>query len=612
VILTTLEKEEGLVTATSPTSGQYQIAMGFGCPDTAACDSQYYGFYNQVYKAAWQFAEYTKEPSIWRYKVGAVAIQYSPNASCGSSTVQITNQATANLYNYTPYQPNAAALANLYGTGNSCSSYGNRNFWTTYSDWFGSPTGAPIGALDGATASVSATAATLDVRGWTFDSVEPAAQTFADVYVTDPKGVQTGHRLTADQVRTDVGTAYPGAGNNHGYSASLSVTQPGTYQVCVYGIGAALPAGSGQNTLLKCQNVVVPGGPPTGSLDSVALVNSSSALAIQVGGWTLDPSTPTISTFADVYITAPNGVQSGHRMTASGTRSDVANNYPGAGAAHGFSGTYTVTQTGVYQVCVFSIGAAVFNVGNNPLLGCKSVTVAPGAYPIGSLDSAKIVQTSSAATLDVSGWTLDTGLPTTPTYADIYVTTPAGVMTGYHTLSSGSRPDVARVFTNAGANHGYTASIPVTQLGTYRVCVFAIGIYALSVGKNTLLSCQSVTVAAASPIGSLDSVRLNATTSGETLSISGWALDPGLPTSPTYADVYVTSPSGQQLGHRLAASYVRADVGKVFPGTGVSHGFSTEETVTQRGTYQVCAFSIGTAYFDVGHNTLLRCVSVVY
>ena len=51
----------------------------------------------------------------------------------------LANAATAALYYYTPYQPNAAALANLYGTGDSCSAYGNRNFWRLYRDWFGDP-----------------------------------------------------------------------------------------------------------------------------------------------------------------------------------------------------------------------------------------------------------------------------------------------------------------------------------------------------------------------------------------------------------------------------------------------------------------------------------------
>lgn len=140
-IIVLLEKEQGLVTDTYPDSGQYRSATGFGCPDTAACDSQYYGFFNQVYNAALQFKRYAANPTGWNHVAGRVnAIRYSPTASCGSSNVFIQNQATAGLYNYTPYQPNAAALANLYGTGDGCSAYGNRNFWRIYTDWFGSTT----------------------------------------------------------------------------------------------------------------------------------------------------------------------------------------------------------------------------------------------------------------------------------------------------------------------------------------------------------------------------------------------------------------------------------------------------------------------------------------
>jgi hypothetical protein len=144
-IIVLLEKEQGLVTDTYPGSGQYRSATGFGCPDTAACDSQYYGFFNQVYNAALQFKRYAASPTGWNHVAGRVnAIRYSPNASCGSSNVFIQNQATAGLYNYTPYQPNAAALANLYGTGDGCSAYGNRNFWRIYTDWFGSTTATSL------------------------------------------------------------------------------------------------------------------------------------------------------------------------------------------------------------------------------------------------------------------------------------------------------------------------------------------------------------------------------------------------------------------------------------------------------------------------------------
>ncbi|MCP2031671.1 hypothetical protein L1277_001769 [Okibacterium sp. HSC-33S16] len=147
VLLVTLQKEQSLVTHTSPSQARYNIAMGYACPDTAACDAQYFGFFNQVYKAAWQLKRYgnpagTSEYFTW-FPVGKSApVRYHPNASCGSASITVQNKATAALYYYTPYQPNAAALNNLYGTGDSCSAYGNRNFWRMFSDWFGDPTAA--------------------------------------------------------------------------------------------------------------------------------------------------------------------------------------------------------------------------------------------------------------------------------------------------------------------------------------------------------------------------------------------------------------------------------------------------------------------------------------
>ena len=54
------------------------------------------------------------------------------------SAVEIRNQATANLYNYTPYQPSDATLADP-DTGDACSAFGNLNFWRIWHRWFGDP-----------------------------------------------------------------------------------------------------------------------------------------------------------------------------------------------------------------------------------------------------------------------------------------------------------------------------------------------------------------------------------------------------------------------------------------------------------------------------------------
>lgn len=154
-LIVLLQKEQALVTDTWPTARQYRSATGYGCPDTAACDSEYYGFFNQVYKGAWALKRYTMPAGTgygteWssqytRYAAGkTVAILYNPKASCGTKTVKIRNKATGSLYYYTPYTPNAAAISANRGIGDGCSAYGNRNFFVFYSDWFGSPKGYTV------------------------------------------------------------------------------------------------------------------------------------------------------------------------------------------------------------------------------------------------------------------------------------------------------------------------------------------------------------------------------------------------------------------------------------------------------------------------------------
>ena len=138
VLLVLLEKEQGLISDSWPNSLQYRSATGFGCPDTAPCNELYYGFVNQLDNAAYLFR--TVLDGGWtNYPLGNNYIYYNPNRACGGSNVYIENLATSSLYRYTPYQPNAAALAAGYGTV-SCGAYGNRNFYLFFMDWFGDPT----------------------------------------------------------------------------------------------------------------------------------------------------------------------------------------------------------------------------------------------------------------------------------------------------------------------------------------------------------------------------------------------------------------------------------------------------------------------------------------
>jgi len=175
VILVMLQKEQGLVTSTAPTTTRYDKAMGQACPDTAACDPTQAGFVNQVYRGARQLQVYTQTPTRWNYQAGREnTILWHPDASCGTSKVYIQNQATANLYIYTPYRANVAALAAGAGTGDGCSTYGNRNFHNYFQSWFagGSSTAALVGScplpketeIVPASGYLTVTAASLNVR----------------------------------------------------------------------------------------------------------------------------------------------------------------------------------------------------------------------------------------------------------------------------------------------------------------------------------------------------------------------------------------------------------------------------------------------------------------
>ena len=150
VLLVTIHKESSgpLTVDEWPLEKQYTYAMGAHCPDSgpggsANCDVNYSGFSMQIAESAALMRWYldSMSQSWWQYKKPYQNNYILWNVSqtgCGGGNVYIENKATAALYTYTPYQPNQAALNNMYGTGDGCSAYGNRNFWRIFNDWFGS------------------------------------------------------------------------------------------------------------------------------------------------------------------------------------------------------------------------------------------------------------------------------------------------------------------------------------------------------------------------------------------------------------------------------------------------------------------------------------------
>ncbi|MWV50481.1 hypothetical protein GRS96_14505 [Rathayibacter sp. VKM Ac-2803] len=251
VLAVLVQKETSLVTTTSPTERLYNRATGFNCPDSTGCDNGSAGFFTQVYGAARQFKKYANPPgsgsTFTAYaKDTTPSILYNPDTSCGSSPVTIRNQATANLYYYTPYQPNDYALTN---SGNqACATYGNINFWYIFSDWNGTLANAgiaPVGRQDAPRIS----GGTLTASGWAVDPTTQQTALSTTVTVTAPDGSKTVRTQSAGGDRGDIPGEYPAAGRRHGFTATVPASAQGTYTVCVSAASVAwnLWTGSGDS-----------------------------------------------------------------------------------------------------------------------------------------------------------------------------------------------------------------------------------------------------------------------------------------------------------------------------------------------------------------------------
>jgi uncharacterized membrane protein len=302
----------------------------------------------------------------------------------------------------------------------------------------------------------------------------------------------------------------------------------------------------------------------------------TTAAAGGVGGWGFDPSEPTRSLVVDAVVDGAS-----HPVLADRSRPDVANAYPGAGAAHGFSVDVPVSP-GRHTVCLW-----VRNVGPgvDQLLGCRDVT-AVNAAPVGFVD--QVVATPSS--IRVAGWALDTDAGTAPVDVHVYVN-------GAHLATAradGSRPDIGAAYPAAGAAHGFSLELPVAA-GAHWVCVYAINAPA---GANPSLGCRDVTVVNATPVGFLD--RVTATPSS--VRVAGWALDADAGTGPVDVHVYV---DGRHLS-TARADASRPDIGRAYPAAGAAHGFDLELPVAA-GAHRVCVYVINT---PTGYNPSLGCRDV--
>ncbi|MBN1778642.1 MAG: hypothetical protein JW816_00240 [Candidatus Buchananbacteria bacterium] len=122
-ILTTLEKEQSLISKDQATQKVLDWATGYGCYNNR-CIEKYRGFYNQIDAAAETQELYRQKANTFSFIVG--------QTTTTSDGFKITpaNQATANLYIYTPYVGNAPeyGISSRFGA--------NKLFWRIWNRYF--------------------------------------------------------------------------------------------------------------------------------------------------------------------------------------------------------------------------------------------------------------------------------------------------------------------------------------------------------------------------------------------------------------------------------------------------------------------------------------------
>ncbi len=107
LILAYLEKEQSLLSLSSydtsrDPESRIKTAMGYGCPDTSACATEYFGFANQVNWAAYQL-QFNYNLASSGNQLVAPYILNKTITTLDEYNVFLTNAATAANYRYTPH-----------------------------------------------------------------------------------------------------------------------------------------------------------------------------------------------------------------------------------------------------------------------------------------------------------------------------------------------------------------------------------------------------------------------------------------------------------------------------------------------------------------------------
>lgn len=433
---------------------------------------------------------------------------------------------------------------------------------------------------------------------------------------TDPKSGEVYYLELRAPVGYDVGKA---VGGNRGVKISQQgsgnssiLLPPSTLPISGnYSSTQAWQAGSTFRTHAGTQVIVEsvsdsaavvtlrpPGAPAQGYAESVAITRSGDKASLDVRGWAFDGAKPAESSPVHIYVTTPGGARTGYAITANQPRPDV-NTIMQVTGDHGFTKSFDLTTAGTYGVCVYALGSV-----QTADLGCRSLTLAGSAPPVGYLDSVSVALSNGSPVLRAEGWTFDPGTPAASIPVHVYVTDPAGKTTSHPFTADKPKADVNAIMGVTG-NHGYRADVPITLSGQYTACAYGLAVSKFNLG-NSLLGCKSISAQpTAAPIGYVETTSVNSAATVASITVKGWSLDPGTPSASIPVHVYVTAPDGTTTSTAHTADQVRADVNGVMGVTG-NHGYQATIPISKAGTYRVCVYGLAVSSLPLG-NTLLGC-----
>jgi hypothetical protein len=194
----------------------------------------------------------------------------------------------------------------------------------------------------------------------------------------------------------------------------------------------------------------------------------------------------------------------------------------------------------------------------------------------------------------VSGWAIDKGAATGTGIDQVHLwafPSGGGSPTGLGVVGSfTSRPDIGAAFGSQFTNSGYSlnATLPV---GSYTITAYG---HSTLTGTFNIQMSRSITVSGPvpNPAMSLDRPLGNGS-SGTNVTVSGWAIDRGVPSGSGVDQVHVyafPTSGGSPIGVVAFYGQSRPDVGAAFGGQFTNSGFSVVMNSVPAGTYNFTAY----------------------